>query len=285
LMIIYVDDALRPPAGPGIGKSTAQVASSAEMDRFFDGLDELSTELDTHKPTKKLATSTERLHEGAENLLRGFVNRYFAKKGLPGRDQDVLKPQDNDAIKGKDLRVVALAKNGRLTFKIVVTFRLLKGMRKDASKFRRSVLYSHPDAAPGLDPTVPILKILLEDQAFVGIDTQDDLLNLSPAHLATLEDGQLELPLRSEYSETCLFRAVRQASGSRSYVVSATRGLTYDRANRLRRAAAHCADFNDQEMVFYTLRRMVVSATNRTDVTSESAHLVVGHKLGTSTRF
>ncbi|KAE8183348.1 hypothetical protein CF328_g8214 [Tilletia controversa] len=136
-----------------------------------------------------------------------------------------------------------------------------------------------------LDPTVPILKILLEDQAFVGIDTQDDLLNLSPAHLATLEDGQLELPLRSEYSETCLFRAVRQASGSRSYVVSATRGLTYDRANRLRRAAAHRADFNDQEMVFYTLRRMVVSATNRTDVTSESAHLVVGHKLGTSTRF
>ncbi|CAD6905207.1 unnamed protein product, partial [Tilletia controversa] len=131
----------------------------------------------------------------------------------------------------------------------------------------------------------PILKILLEDQAFVGIDTQDDLLNLSPAHLATLEDGQLELPLRSEYSETCLFRAVRQASGSRSYVVSATRGLTYDRANRLRRAAAHRADFNDQEMVFYTLRRMVVSATNRTDVTSESAHLVVGHKLGTSTRF
>ncbi|CAD6920131.1 unnamed protein product [Tilletia controversa] len=114
-MIIYVDDALRPPAGPGIGKSTAQVASSAEMDRFFDGLDELNTELDTHKPTKKLATSTERLHEGAENLLRGFVNRYFAKKGLPGRDQDVLKPQG--------LQLLAPARSSSLTFMQKTTMR------------------------------------------------------------------------------------------------------------------------------------------------------------------
>ncbi|KAE8216945.1 hypothetical protein CF326_g9633 [Tilletia indica] len=143
---------------------------------------------------------------------------------------------DNDALKGKDLRIFACAMDKKLIFKILVTFRLLKGMRNDTSKYRTSVLYSDETVAPGLDLTVSLLTLLLEDNAFVDIQSYDQLFGLSVKAIETQPNGEVELLLRPDYQETCILRSSELVNGE--WIVSSTKGLSYQQANRMRYIAA-----------------------------------------------
>ncbi|CAD6899004.1 unnamed protein product [Tilletia laevis] len=70
-----------------------------------------------------------------------------------------FRRSENYSIKGKDLKVFAIANRNDVDLQVHVTFRLLKGMRDDESKYRTTVLYSDRNLEPALDPTLSLLTI------------------------------------------------------------------------------------------------------------------------------
>ncbi|CAD6952861.1 unnamed protein product [Tilletia laevis] len=164
-------------------------ASDSDLKGFFGNLPQFEIELGATFSTRKVAPSTAAAHKRTEKVLRSFLEKSLAAKNSKLTAANILKRgadfsmidrvfwklSKNDSIKEKDLKVFAIANGNDVDLQVHVTFRFLKGMRDDESKYRTAVLYSDRNLEPALDPTLLLLTILLDDNAFEHFSSWGDI--------------------------------------------------------------------------------------------------------------
>ncbi|CAD6911049.1 unnamed protein product [Tilletia controversa] len=196
-----VKDLVRPSGfGQNAGVTMEHAASDSDLKGFFGNLPQFEIELGATFSTRKVAPSTAAAHKRTEKVLRSFLEKSLAAKNSKLTAANILKrgadfsmidrvfwklPAEvfvcgsrrskNDSIKEKDLKVFAIANGNDVDLQVHVTFRFLKGMRDDESKYRTAVLYSDRNLEPALDPMLLLLTILLDDNAFEHFSSWGDI--------------------------------------------------------------------------------------------------------------